>query len=77
MGAGPPRTDPAAQTRLHSVLTALVRACRIVIAETTPFIPDEAATLRRQLGAAAQVEPVGPAFAQLDAARPDPITDTS
>ena len=70
-------TDPTIRARLNTVLAALVDACRTLAEECTPFIPDGAAQLLRQLGTGTRPGPVGPTFALLNTSTPDPITIAS
>jgi methionyl-tRNA synthetase len=69
--------DPVIRARLNTVLAALVHTCRILAEQCTPFIPDGAARLLRQLGTGTQLGPVGPPFARLDTSTPNLITNAS
>ena len=69
--------DPVIRARLNTVLAALVHTCRILAEQCTPFIPDGAARLLRQLGTGTKLGPVGPPFARLDTSTPNLITTAS
>jgi methionyl-tRNA synthetase len=59
--------DPAlAQGHLEVVLATLVQACRVLVTELAPFIPEGAAQLAAQLGRDAEVIGGNPVFPRLD-----------
>jgi methionyl-tRNA synthetase len=56
--------------RREAVLAGLVDACRVVVGECVPFLPDGAAQLLTRLGTGDTVGPAGPVFTRLSSAPP-------